>query len=398
MADGRWSAWPLARYLTAAMLVRSMDSGSTVGITLLALSLPGLDHPLQVAGLLAASRTALYLLAPITGRWLNRLADPRPAITAGALLFAAGVTATVLSLGRVPLGLTMGAAATAGLAGPLLTGGLSSVLGSVADRAGRRRSGLDALTCGLGSTFSPALVSLAAVVVGPRTAVLGLALAGALASALVLTLPLAPSLGSGRPVGFGEILGAIVRIPGLRRTTLIGFGATVAVSASLLLGIARVESQSPAAAGWVAVAMGLGAMTGNILFTTRPPRVSSDNGMTASLVAVVPVLLTVGLVSGVPAQVAVFALYGFTMTPINVMAITARGEYAPQEVQSGIFVTLAGTKLAFGAIGSALAGTLAGFGYGVAFQCLALYVAVLVGVVFIDRALTGRAVERAAPR
>ena len=91
MEDGRWSAGPLARYLTAAMLVRSMDSGSTVGITLLALTLPGLEQPLQVAGLLAASRTLPYLLAPITGRSLNRLVDPRPAITAGALLFATGV-------------------------------------------------------------------------------------------------------------------------------------------------------------------------------------------------------------------------------------------------------------------------------------------------------------------
>ena len=259
-----------------------------------------------MAGLLAASRTLPYLLAPITGRWLNRLVDPRPAITAGALLFATGVAATVSTLGHVPLPLTMAAAATAGLAGPLLTGGLSSILGSVADRAGRRRSGFDAITYGLGT-----------------------------------------------------IAGAVVRIPGLRRTTLIGFGATIAVTSAMLLGIARVEAQSPIAAGWVAVAMGAGAMTGNIMFSIRPPRISSDDGMTLSLVAIVPVLAVVAV--------------------------------------QLIFVTLAGLKLAFGAIGSALAGTLASFGYTTALLCLSAYVALLLGLVVVDRVVTGRRVTPAAP-
>ena len=384
MEDGRWSAGPLARYLTAAMLVRSMDSGSTVGITLLALTLPGLEQPLQVAGLLAASRTLPYLLAPITGRWLNRLVDPRPAITAGALLFATGVAATVSTLGHVPLPLTMAAAATAGLAGPLLTGGLSSILGSVADRAGRRRSGFDAITYGLGTTLSPAAVSLLAATAGPRVAVLALVITGAVASLLVLTLPLGAGHRAARSIGFADIAGAVVRIPGLRRTTLI-------------LGIARVEAQSPIAAGWVAVAMGAGAMTGNIMFSIRPPRISSDDGMTLSLVAIVPVLAVVALASGVAAQVGLFALYGLAMTPINVMSILARGEYAPPEVQGGIFVTLAGLKLAFGAIGSALAGTLASFGYTTALLCLSAYVALLLGLVVVDRVVTGRRVTPAAP-
>jgi len=392
--DERWTARPLARYLATAVLVRSMDSGSTVGITLLALSLPGLAHPLQVAGLLAASRTLPYILAPITGRWLNRLADPRPAITAGALLFALGVVVTVLTLGVVPLPFTMAAAATAGLAGPLLTGGLSSVLGSVADRAGRRRSGLDAITYGLGTTFSPAIVSILAAAYSPRLAVLGLAAVGAVGSLMVFTLPLGAGVGSGRTVGFAQIFGAIVRIPGLRRTTMVSFGAMVAVTCAMLLGIARVDAQNPARAGWVAVAMGVGAMTGNIMFTARPPRISSDDGMTLSLVAVVPVLVIVALASGIPAQVGLFALFGFTMTPINVMSITARGEYAPPEVQGGIFVTLAGVKMGFGAIGSALAGTLAGFGYTTALLILSGYVAVVVMVVLVDRGLTGRAVSR----
>lgn len=397
MEDGRWSAGPLARYLTAAMLVRSMDSGSTVGITLLALTLPGLEQPLQVAGLLAASRTLPYLLAPITGRWLNRLVDPRPAITAGALLFATGVAATVSTLGHVPLPLTMAAAATAGLAGPLLTGGLSSILGSVADRAGRRRSGFDAITYGLGTTLSPAAVSLVAATAGPRVAVLALVITGAVASLLVLTLPLGAGHRAARSIGFADIAGAVVRIPGLRRTTLIGFGATIAVTSAMLLGIARVEAQSPIAAGWVAVAMGAGAMTGNVMFSIRPPRISSDDGMTLSLVAIVPVLAVVALASGVAAQVGLFALYGLAMTPINVMSITARGEYAPPEVQGGIFVTLAGLKLAFGAIGSALAGTLASFGYTTALLCLSAYVALLLGLVVVDRVVTGRRVTPAAP-
>ena len=85
------------------------------------------------------------------------------------------------------------------------------------------------------------------------------------------------------------------------------------------------------------------------------------------------------------------------MTPINVMSITARGEYAPPEVQGGIFVTLAGLKLAFGAIGSALAGTLASFGYTTALLCLSAYVALLLGLVVVDRVVTGRRVTPAAP-
>ena len=63
----------------------------------------------------------------------------------------------------------------------------------------------------------------------------------------------------------------------------------------------------------------------------------------------------------------------------------------------GIFVTLAGLKLAFGAIGSALAGTLASFGYTTALLCLSAYVALLLGLVVVDRVVTGRRVTPAAP-
>lgn len=121
--------WALARYVFAATLVRSADGGAVVAIVLLAhaAGLPG-----WVSGLLGASITAPHLLGPFIARRLDTTPDGRTVIAVCAVAHGVllGVAALLLPVTWViwPALLLV----VSGLFGPMLTGGVSSRLPSIA--------------------------------------------------------------------------------------------------------------------------------------------------------------------------------------------------------------------------------------------------------------------------
>jgi hypothetical protein len=142
----------LARYVFAATLVRSADGGAVVAIVLLAhaCGMPG-----WLAGLLGASITAPHLLGPFIARRLDTARDGRKVIACSAVLHGVLLGAAALLL---PVGWAIWPAMllfVSGIFGPMLTGGISSRLPSIAgpeQRSQRRAQSWDVASYGLSGT------------------------------------------------------------------------------------------------------------------------------------------------------------------------------------------------------------------------------------------------------
>lgn len=181
---GRW-----ARYVFAATLVRSADGGAVVATVLLAHA-QGL--PEWVSGLLGASITAPHLFGPFIARRLDTTQDGRKVIAVsalahGVLLGAAGLLLPVTWV-VVPAVLLV----VSGLFGPMLTGGVSSRLPSIAgpsQQSQRRAQSWDVASYGISGTLGPAAVAWIAAATSPMEATLMLATATILGAGAVLALP-----------------------------------------------------------------------------------------------------------------------------------------------------------------------------------------------------------------
>ncbi len=157
-------------YAGAATAARMGDAGAGLGIVLLAVSRYGTARGAAIGGGLAAALTLTHLLGPWAGRLVDAADDARRPLALGCLWYA------TLLLGGAALlrsGRPWPAAAcllAAGAAGPLLTGGLSSLVRRLAGSPARARSA-DALTYGVAGTAAPGLVAAVAVVWTPLGAV-----------------------------------------------------------------------------------------------------------------------------------------------------------------------------------------------------------------------------------
>ena len=168
-------AGALVRYVFAATLVRSADGGAVVAIVLLAhaCGMPG-----WLAGLLGASITAPHLFGPFIARRLDTARDGRKVIASSAVLHGVLLGAAALLL---PIAWPVWPAMllfASGIFGPMLTGGISSRLPSIAgpeQRSQRRAQSWDVASYGLSGTLGPAAVAWIAAAADALTATLVLA-------------------------------------------------------------------------------------------------------------------------------------------------------------------------------------------------------------------------------
>lgn len=349
----------LARYLTAAVLVRGADSGASVGLLLLAA-----DRHQSAAsgGLLVAALTAPHLVGPWLAVRLDRARDRRRLLALAYLVYGIALTAGALAVGRLPAAAALAAVAVAGCCGPLLTGGLSSVLDDLGP--GRRGRGWDALTYGVGGTAGPAAAATLAALAGPLEAVLVLAVAAAAAGALAVTLPLAGPRRPGEAAGLRAGLAVLVRRGPLRRVTVLTLLAALELGALPVVAVRfGTELHGTAAAGaTLTVAYGAGNLLGSALVTAWPLRGEPEVLATRLFAALATATAACAFAPVHAVAIAGFAVLGL----LNAMAFTAtlaaRGTYAPAGAQAQVFVTSAGLKVTSAAAGAALAGATSGLG------------------------------------
>src|SRR4051794_12428180 len=364
-----FAAGAVARYLLAATLVRAADAAAAVGLVLLATSPAAhIAGGARTGGLLAAGLTAPHLLGPLLARRLDGARDGRGVL---ALAFAAYGTA----LGGAALLLDGGALApaaalviVAGTCGPLLTGGLSSRLRSVArcdPRAERRAEGFDAITYGVAGRPGRPPAAARAVVTSPLAALLALAASAIAAAAVTLTLPhdAAPA-GARAAMSPGAALRAVAGTGPLRRvgaaTMLTAFGGGALSVIAVLL--ARDLGSGPGAGATLVAAFGVGNLAGALLVTAFPLRGDPERLALRWAVAIAAGLALCAVAPTRPLAIAAFALAGAPNAPFIAATLAARSRHAPPGARAQVFVWMAGAKVAMGAAGAALAGAAAGAG------------------------------------
>jgi hypothetical protein len=373
----------------AATLARGADAGAAVGLILIAASpAASLTHGVRAGGLLAAALTAPHLLGPWVARRLDGARDGRRVLAAAFAAYGIALATASLGLGHLPFPTVLAAVVAAGACGPLLTGGLSSRLTSIAgsgppgratgpagngqDDVGTRRAGSgraegwDAVTYGLAGTLGPALVAVLASATTALAAMLTLAAATLAAAAVTLTLP--RTEGSARAADDALTVRAALRLlvahGPLRRVgvatmlTAASFGALSVIA--VMLG-PTLTSKAGAGASLVA-AFGLGNLAGSGLVTAFPLGGEPERVVTRWVVVMGAALGVCALAPSYPLALAAFALAGACNAPFFTATLAARSRYSPAAARAQVFVSLAGVKVAMASAGTALAGAAGGAG------------------------------------
>jgi MFS family permease len=392
----------LARYMVAATLARGADGGAAVGVVLLALSpLARLRDGAAVGGLLAAGLTAPHLLGPVLARRLDRARDGRTVLAASFAGYGVALATGTLVLGRGPLAVAAGAVVLAGLCGPLLTGGLSSRLSSIAggdDRLQRRAEGWDAVSYGLGGTAGPAAVAGLAGMATPRTAMLALAAVALVAAALTLRLPRTdpPARVPSEALTVRAALRALATQGPLRRV-----GVTTALTAAGMGALSVIAvvfgsqlSARPGAGAALAAGFGVGNLAGSLLVTARPLQGEPER-LVARQAAVMAVALGLcALAPTYPLALVGFVLTGASNAPFFTATLAARSRYSPPGARAQVFVSMAGLKVAMASLGTAVAGATIGLGPRALLAAGAGITLLAAATAVLDRRLAGAPAAR----
>lgn len=196
------------RYLAAAVSARFASEGMGMAVVLLALERTG--SAAYGAYVLTAWLAPHVLAALLAGAAAARARRPRLFHVAALGGFTAAVAALAVLLGRAPAVVVLAVAVLGGSCGPMVTGGLSSLVAGLVPAGARRDRayGWDASTYNAASVTAPAVVGLVAALASAAPAMAVLAASGVLAAALAASLPYGepgPAPASGGPrAGLGR--------------------------------------------------------------------------------------------------------------------------------------------------------------------------------------------------
>ena len=348
------------RYAVAATLARFGDAGAGIAVVLLAIDRLGRPGA-TVGGVLAAALMLPHVLGQWSGRRIDRSRDPYRAVAIGGGLYvlAVGVGTVLLVLGWpwlavVPL-------LVAGGCGPLLTGGVSSLVAGLAGSPERARS-LDVLSYGVAGTLAPAVVAAVSAAVTPVVGVLVIVGSVLVASGLLLRLPRPDRSDPLEEPAPARKLGLVLLThrPLRRVTVTTVFTAGAGGALSVLAAVLAAQLTGHTAAGaWLLAAVGIGTVAGSLALVARP---LTGEPVRLSLVlgaAVATGYLLIALAPTYPLMLAACVLAGASTAGWVSASLAARQRHAPPGRQAEIFTALAGWKIAAGSAGTALAGLLA---------------------------------------
>lgn len=400
--DNQGKRHPLAallQYIVAAVIARGADAGAGVGLVLLASSNQQLAHPQLTGALLAAALTAPHVLGPLTARVLDRANDQRRVLAAASLLYGLFVLLTACTLGQIPLFVSIVCAACAGLCGPLLTGGLSSVLSGLVhgdEQQQRRAESWDALTYGISGTLGPAAVAVIATAFSPLLALILLSVSVLIAVVLILWLPLQMREPHTKETSASQhgVFHILLHTGPLRRAIVVMMAAAFPGGAISVIAVAFASAQlgNSAGGGWLVAAFGLGNLAGSLLLTLFPLRGEPERNMLlyTALVAVAFGICALAAQTYVALLLAL-AVAGAANAPFFAATLGVRSNYAPDHVRGQVFTGMAGFKIASSSAGTALAGVLTGFGAPLLLLAGGIVVGVAYGYAVLDRKWGGNA-------
>jgi len=355
-----WVTAPLPRYLAAAFLARLADEGVGVTVALLALERTG---SAGLGALVLTSFTAPHLLAgPLAGALAAKTRSPRLLYTGALGGFAVALAALPALVGRAPVWAVVAVSAAGGCCGPMVTGGLSSLVSGIAGPSTRRAYAWDAATYNAASVAGPAIAAGAAHFWSPGPATVALAGGALAAAALVATLPHRAEPQE-RPTGAALAAGlrALWRVPELRAITAATTASFVGIGGLTLTTVLFAAHLGDASgAGPLLTAFALGALAGSVLLTRMPKPPPPLRLARWSLIGLGTALVLTALSPTYWVSLAGFALAGLCDGPLLGATLQLRADHAPPGTRAQVFTLGAACKISAASVGAALVGVTGG--------------------------------------
>jgi len=311
----------------------------------------------------AATTLPAVVTGPVLGAWLDRTSRRRVDLASNQVLLAASLLGILAAAGRAPGWALLLLAATAGVTGPLATGGYTSMIPVlVPERLLARANALEATSFNTAAITGPAVAGVVAATAGPARAVLAEAVLAGLALPAIARLPrVAPPAGdhpAPLATAIRQGLAHLARTPVLRGVTVataVGMGGTGLLTLALPFWAERLGA-GRAGAGYLWAALETGAIAGALAAARPTAAWPPQRVVLAGLGLFGLVLAAWPLAPSFPAALALVALAGLAEGPAFAATFATRQRWSPPSLRGQIFTTAASLKLGAFAVGSALAG------------------------------------------
>ncbi|MFD6426197.1 MFS transporter, partial [Streptomyces sp. NPDC060198] len=353
--------YALPLFVGGALAARTGDEMSGPALLLAGHALTG--SAAGASALLAGITVAAVVGGPVLGALLDRAGRPGRVLAWALVLYATGLGAILLGLGRWPFAVTLLVAVSAGLPAPALSGGWTAQLPRVvASCRLPRANAYDAMTFGAAGLAGPALAGAVAGVLGAPAALVVSAALVVAAVPVAWTLPDQP--GPHAPVRAVPVLGdlaagarAIAGRPALARATLV---SALSCTAQGMLAACAVPLGEHVLGGAGRGALLLtcaaaAALTANAVLARFPPPFAPDTVLRAAALVQASALV-LAAPAGPALLLGAVLLAGAAEGPQLTAVFAIRHRESPPRLRGQIFTTGAGVKLTGYALGAAVAG------------------------------------------
>ncbi|MFG2351753.1 MFS transporter [Streptomyces phaeochromogenes] len=364
--------YAMGSFLAGAAAARAGDEMSGPALLLAGYAVGG--SATEASALLAGITVSAAVGGPLLGALLDRSPRPGRLLARALALYGTGLVLILLSLGRLPLQLTVLIAVFTGLLGPALSGGWTAQLPRVVPRERMpRANALDAMTFSLASLVGPALAGVLAHLLGAPAAVVASAALIACALPAAWTLPTdgdgdrrrgrdkaPPTAPTPLTADLAAGIRAITRTRPLARATLASVvsctGLGMLITCTPLLGERAFGS---AAEGTLLLTCtAVSALAANAVLARRPRAIAPDTIIWSSTLLLAAALVLSA--TGHPVLVVVAALTaGVAEGPQLAALLAIRHRESPERLRGQVFTTGASLKITGFALGAAVAGPLA---------------------------------------
>lgn len=345
-------------YFITAIIARLANEGLKLALILTAAETPA---GIKLGGLLvAAFLIPSVVSAPFVGRMADLSSNPTRLYAAAFAFHGIMIAACGLLLNHVPSFVILIMAAIGGSVGPLLMGGLSSLVGSIVPKAILGRAyAMDVVTYNVSAILAPALVAAVAGVMSPLLSLLMLAGLMQFAAVNILRLPLhraedraliiPPS-----PIDGFKALGSIAPLRSTVVTTSlhsVSWGVLPVVATMLAADTLNVN------AGVLLSTMAAGALLGSLSYAAKPFGMDRPQDVIPiiSLITALP-LLILAFTGNTPLALLLFAFKGLLGGPMGATQFAVRDMFSPANVRTQVFTLSTSLKTTGSAVGAAMAG------------------------------------------
>lgn len=360
-------------YFATAVMARLANEGLRLALILTAAATPA---GLKLGGLLvAAFLIPSIVAAPFVGRMADLSSNPTRLYSLAFAFHGLMILLCALSIGHVPSAITLLIAVAGGSVGPLLMGGLSSLVGTIVPQPMLHRAyAMDVVTYNVSAILAPAVVAAIAGVFTPFVSLVLLAALMMLAAVNVLRLPMKrvqdrAVIAVPSPIDGFKALGSI---PPLRSTVVATSLASIAVGILPVAATMLADGTFRVNAGVLLSTMAVGSLIGSLAYASRPFGTRRPHVMLpfVTLVTAAP-LAILAFITSTPIALMVLAFAGILSGPQGTAQFSVRDRFSPPNVRTQVFTLSTSLKTTFSAVGAALAG----FASGAAPQTLLLIAA-----------------------